>query len=81
MKGLQMSILSKVIDEFDLCDTQNGKIEVAIIEEPYGENSPSVVSIGIFLDKENKHPDWKVHVPKDNINSLIDALQKAKEAL
>jgi len=76
-----MSNLAKVIDEFDLHDTKNGKIEIAILEEPYGEESPSVVSIGVFLDKENSHPDWKVHVPKENIDSLIEALKMAKEAL
>jgi hypothetical protein len=76
-----MSNLAKVVDEFDLHDTKNGKIEVAILEEPYGEDSPSVVSIGVFLDKENSHPDWKVHVPKENIDSLIAALEKAKKVL
>lgn len=76
-----MSTLSKVIDEFKLDSTKDGKIEVAIIKEPYGENSQSVVSIGIFLKNENSNPDWKVHIPKDNIDSVIDALLKAKELL
>lgn len=76
-----MSNLDKVIDKFDLSETQNGKIEIAIIKEPYGEDSQSVASIGVFLEKDNKHPDWKVHIPKDNIQSVIDALIKAKEEL
>ena len=80
-KDKLMSQLDKVIDEFPLSQTTYGKIEVAIISKPYGEDSPKVVSIGVFLDKENKNPDWKVHIPKDNINQVIDALKKAKEIM
>ncbi len=76
-----MSKLSKVINEFPLSGTENGKIEVGIIEEPYGKDTPSVASIGIFLNKENNEPDWKVHIPKENIDDVIEALQKAKEKL
>ena len=76
-----MSNLNKVIDEIKLSGTENGKIEIATINEPYGEGSDSVASIGIFLNSENKEPDWKVHIPKENIQSVIDALQKAKEEL
>jgi len=76
-----MSKLSKVIDEFKLSGTENGKIEVAIIEKPYGEDSENVASIGIFLNSETTEPDWKVHIPKENIDALIASLQKAKEEL
>ena len=76
-----MSNLSKVIEEVKLSGTENGKIEVAVISEPYGEGSDSVASIGVFLNSENKEPDWKVHIPKENIDSVISALQKAKEEL
>jgi len=76
-----MSSLSKIIDEVKLSGTENGKIEVAVISEPYGEGSDSVASIGVFLNSENKEPDWKVHIPKENIDSVISALQKAKEEL
>ena len=76
-----MSTLSKVLSEFPLSGTENGKIEVAIINEPYGKDTPSVASIGIFLNKENSEPDWKVHIPKENIDEVIKALQKAKEEL
>ncbi len=76
-----MSTLSKVLSEFPLSGTENGKIEVGIIDEPYGKDTPSVASIGIFLNKENSEPDWKVHIPKENIDAVIKALQKAKEEL
>ncbi len=78
-----MSQLDKIIETFKLSDTEDGKIEVAIIKEPYGEGSESVASIGIFLnsDPETLNPNWKVHIPKSNIDAVIAALQKAKEAL
>ena len=74
-----MSELSKVIDEFKLSSTDNGKVEVAIIKEPYGKDSESVVSVGIFLSSDASEPNWKVHIPKGNIDEVISALQKAKE--
>ncbi len=64
-----------------LSGTQSGKIEVAKIEHPYGENSSAVASIGIFLDKFSEEPDWKVHIPKENIDDVIAALQETKELL
>ncbi len=76
-----MSQLSKVIDEFRLSGTESGKIEVGILTEPYGTKSESVVSIGIFLNSEATEPNWKVHLPKENIDAVIAALEKAKEEL
>ncbi|ADV45750.1 hypothetical protein [Nitratifractor salsuginis] len=64
-----------------LSSAEKGKIEVAVIEEPYGAGSEPVASIGIFLDGSNEEPDWKVHIPKENIDGVIEALKKAKEAL
>ena len=76
-----MSELTKVVDEFKLSGTDNGKIEVAVIKEPYGEGSENVASIGIFLNNDADEPNWKVHIPKGNIDDVISALQKAKEEL
>ncbi len=76
-----MSHTAKEVTTIPLSGTKNGIIEVAIIEEPYGEGSASVASVGVFLDKENSEPDWKVHIPKDNIDAVVEALQKAKESL
>jgi hypothetical protein len=69
------------VSEMDLSGTKDGKITVTTIEEPYGEGSESVASIGISLQAEAQEPDWKVHIPKANIDAVIDALQKAKEVL
>jgi len=68
----------KEIKTLPLSGTKNGKIEVAVIEEPYGAGSASVASVGIFLDGGNDEPDWKVHLPKENIDEVIAALQEAK---
>ena len=76
-----MSNVSKIVDSFDLSGTESGKIEIAILEKPYGEESESVASIGIFLDKDSSSPYWKVHIPKSNIDKVIEALQKAKSEL
>jgi hypothetical protein len=69
------------ISEMNLNGTNDGKITVSTIEEPYGAGSESVVSIGISLQANAEEPDWKVHIPKANIDAVIEALQKAKALL
>ncbi|MEA3492353.1 MAG: hypothetical protein U9R27_10680 [Campylobacterota bacterium] len=69
------------IEEIKLSNTKDGKISVAVVEKPYGPKSESVVSIGISLQAASQEPDWKVHLPKSNIDAVIDALQRAKESL
>ena len=51
-------------------------ITVSNITEPYGAGSGEVTSIGISLT--GKEPEWKVHIPKENIDEVIAALQKSK---
>ena len=69
------------IDEMTLSGTKDGKISITTISEPYGINSESVASIGISLQSKTQEPDWKVHIPRANIDAVIAALQKAKESL
>jgi len=71
----------KEIDSFGLDGTENGKIEIAVIEEPYGEGSATVASIGVFLDGANSEPDWKVHIPKADIAKVCEALAKAEKTM
>ncbi len=71
----------EIISEFKLADTESGRIEVALIKEPYGKNSKTVASIGVFLKASNEEPDWKTHIPIDNIDDIIVALQRAKEQM
>ena len=68
------------IDEMKLSGS-NGKITVTTIAQPYGPKSESVASIGISLKADANEPDWKVHIPKANIEQVITALQKAAETL
>lgn len=64
------------IAQIELAGTKNGTISIANITEPYGANSGEVTSIGISLVGDDV--EWKVHIPKENIDAVIDALQKAK---
>ena len=69
------------IDEMTLSGTKNGKITITTVSQPYGPKSESVASIGIALQAGAEEPDWKVHIPKANIEAVIEALQKAKGSL
>jgi hypothetical protein len=55
--------------------TKNGIISIAQIEEPYGEGSATVASIGISLTGNTENPEWKVHIPMKNLDDVISALQ------
>ncbi len=70
---------STIIKTFPLAGTKEGVISVSHLKEPYGEGSNDVVSIGISLKGDVKNPDWKAHIPYENLDDLIDALKMAKE--
>ena len=72
--------MAKLIKEFKLADTKDGKISVAHIDEPYGSDSKPVVSIGISLKGDSTEPDWKAHIPYANLDELIEALKEAKQS-
>jgi len=69
------------IAEMTLSGTKDGKITVTTVSEPYGVKSESVASIGIALQAGAEEPDWKVHIPKANIDAVIAALQEAQKTL
>lgn len=69
------------IDEMTLSGTKDGKITITTVQQPYGPKSESVASIGISLQAGAEEPDWKVHIPKANIDAVIAALQEAKKSL
>ena len=68
------------IDEMTLSGTK-GKISITTIAHPYGPKSESVASIGISLKADADEPEWKVHIPKSNIDQVIKALEQAKASL
>ena len=69
------------IDEITLSGTKDGKISITTVSQPYGPKSESVASIGISLQAGAEEPDWKVHIPKANIDAVIAALTEAKKSL
>jgi hypothetical protein len=62
-----------------LSGTKNGVISVTKLENPYGEGSGTVASIGISLNGEANNPEWKVHIPLDNLDDVIKALEELKK--
>ncbi len=58
--------------------TKKGVISVTKITEPYGTGSGTVVSVGISLSGDAENPEWKVHLPLNNLNDVIAALQELK---
>jgi hypothetical protein len=70
---------NEVVKTLKLSDTKNGVITVSNIEEPYGNSgSARVVSIGINLKGDDQNPEWKVHVPYEDLDGVIEALKEAK---
>ncbi|MBA3026461.1 MAG: hypothetical protein FP820_08630 [Sulfurimonas sp.] len=61
-----------------LSGTKKGVISVTKIDEPYGAGSATVASIGISLAGNANEPEWKVHIPLDNLEEVIKALQALK---
>lgn len=72
-----MSKKSIEVKTLKLAHTREGKISIAHIEKPYGEESSPVVSIGISMNGDEH--DWKVHIPYENLDDLIAALQEARK--
>ncbi|MCK9492351.1 MAG: hypothetical protein M0Q24_09680 [Sulfurimonas sp.] len=67
--------MSKTIE---LSGTKKGVISVTKLEEPYGKDSHTVASIGISLTGKSDTPEWKVHIPLENLDEVIKALQDLK---
>ena len=61
-----------------LSGTKKGVISVTKIDEPYGKDTASVASVGISLAGDANNPEWKVHIPFDNLDEVIKALEALK---
>ncbi len=70
-----MSTTTKLA-ELDLHGTKKGKIFISDITEPYGAGTNDIVSIGISLNGNDI--EWKSHIPYENLDAVIEELQKAK---
>jgi len=73
-----MGGVSTLIKNVKLASKEGGVITISHVTTPYGTNSESVVSIGVSLSGDEGHPDWKAHIPYENIDEVIDALKEAK---
>jgi len=60
-------------------DRPRACILVTKLDEPYGPDSESVVSIGCTLKGDTSDPSWKVHVPLGLVPELINALREVHE--
>ncbi|HIP55294.1 MAG TPA: hypothetical protein EYH11_07465 [Sulfurimonas autotrophica] len=67
--------MSKVIP---LSGTKNGVISITKIDEPYGKGSAAVASIGVSLSGDAENPEWKVHIPLENLDEVMKALSELK---
>ncbi len=67
---------AKLLKTIKLASMEGGSITLSRMEHPYGDSSKPVVSIGVSL--KGGEPDWKVHIPYENIDELISALNEAK---
>ena len=68
--------MAKVIP---LVNTQSGIISITKLQNPYGEGTTPVISIGISLNGDENNLDWKVHIPLENLDDVIKSLQEIKE--
>ncbi len=60
-----------------LAGTKKGVISVSNVTEPYGKDTPDIVSIGVSLNGQDIQ--WKSHLPYENLDEVIAILQKASE--
>lgn len=72
-----MSITTE-IGSLALAGTKKGKITISNVTEPYGKDTPDVVSIGVSLNGTDIQ--WKAHIPYENLEEVITLLQKASES-
>lgn len=56
-------------------DRDKSFIVVKEILEPYGPGTDSVVSVGCTLKGDVEDPTWKVHIPKNILGDVIQALK------
>ncbi len=69
---------TKIESTIALHGTKKGIISISKISQPYGEGSGTVDSIGISLGGNTDEPDWKVHIPIENLEEIIAVLNTLK---
>ena len=61
-------------EAFAYKDRDKAYITVRTIEEPYGEGSEPVVSVGCTLKGNLEDPTWKVHIPMGMLKAVALSL-------
>jgi hypothetical protein len=51
-------------------------ITVTTIDDPYGDGTGAVVSIGCTLKGDTQNPTWKVHVPLDLADGVAQEISR-----
>lgn len=64
------------VEKIPLANTKNGFISITSIKEPYGKGTDTVASIAVSLNGEDI--EWKVHIPLENLDAVIESLQNLK---
>ncbi|WP_299546156.1 hypothetical protein [uncultured Helicobacter sp.] len=68
---------AKIYKSISLNGCENGSLDFAIIEEPYGKDSQAVVSICASISDTQS---WKIHLPLSQIKAIRKALKESKVA-
>ncbi len=72
-----MTVENKNLFAVPYKDRDNAYIVVTRIDEPYGPESSTVVSVGCTLKGDVGNPSWKVHIPTELISDVIMAIDFA----
>ena len=61
---------------FKYADRENSYITVRKVNEPYGEGTETVISVGSTLKGDFENPTWKVHIPLHLAVSVANEIQR-----
>ena len=64
---------------FPYTDRDNASISVKRLDEPYGDGSPPVLSIGCSLKGKPAEPTWVVHIPMNLVPSVANSMLRLLE--
>ena len=68
---------AQVYKTLPLNGSENGTLKFAVVTEPYGEKSQTIVSICASIDDTQS---WKIHLPLCQIKDICKALKESKKA-
>ena len=67
---------TQIYKTLPLNGSENGTLKFAVINEPYGDKSQTVVSICASIDDTQS---WKIHIPLCQIKDICKALKESKK--